>query len=166
MLARTTAEGRLGSVAAVGPHGSIWARTALVAPAIAIAPHRERGRPVRARTVYDEAVSTIALDGILQLVDDAEGRPCAVQLAPLGLPPVDGAALLPPRAAHDLFLLAFQRLYDAFGRPDHPSESGAPRSRDADASAAAVWDCDGYELVLAVRLADGAASVVLEIRTT
>jgi hypothetical protein len=113
------------------------------------------------------AVRTIGLDGILQLIDDAEGRADAVQVAPLGLPPVDGAALLPPRTALDLFLMGFARLLEAFGRPDHPSETGAPRSRDADASALAVWDFDHYEVVLAVRPADPTASaVVLEVRPT
>jgi hypothetical protein len=76
------------------------------------------------------AVRTIGLDGILQLIDDAEGRADAVQVAPLGLPP-------------------------------------APHSRDADASALAVWDFDHHEVVLAVRPADPTASaVVLEVRPT
>jgi hypothetical protein len=117
--------------------------------------------------VYHAGVRTIGLDAVLQLIDDAEGRADAVQIAPPGLPPVDGAALLPARAAVDVFLLALSRLFEAFGRPDHPSESGAPRSRDAHTSALAVWDFGAYEVVLAIRPADAStAAVVLEVRPT
>jgi hypothetical protein len=111
-------------------------------------------------------VQTVALDGVLQLIDDAEGRATTAQIAPPGLPPVAGGALLPLRQAHDLFLLAFQRLFEAFGRADHPRDDGDPGTgADADACALAVWELDGHEVALAVRPDEnGAASVVVEVR--
>jgi len=110
-------------------------------------------------------VQTVALDHLLQLIDDAEGRASVAEVAPPGLPPVEGGALLPVRQAHDLFLLAFQRLLEAFGRPDHPREDGEP-PEDTDAIALAAWSFDDYEVALAIRPAESAASVVLEIRAT
>lgn len=110
-------------------------------------------------------MQTVALDGLLQLIDDAEGRPCEAEIAPPGLPPVQGGALLPLRQAHDLFLLAFVRLSDAFGRPDIPREDGDPAEGDADASALACWDFDTYQVALAVKpQPDDAAAVVLLVR--
>ena len=108
-------------------------------------------------------VQTVALDGLLQLIDHAEGRASAAEVAPPGLPPVEGGALLPLRQAHDLFLLAFQRLFEAFGRPDHPREDGEPAD-DGESAALAVWDFEGYQVALTVKPAEGAASVVLEVR--
>lgn len=108
-------------------------------------------------------VQTVALDGLLQLIDSAEGRASAAEVAPPGLPPVEGGALLPLRQAHDLFLLAFQRLFEAFGRPDHPREDGEPAD-DGDTTVLAIWDFEGYQVALAVKPVESAGSVVLEIR--
>lgn len=109
------------------------------------------------------AVQTVALDGLLQLIEHAEGSARAAEVAPPGLPPVEGGALLPLRQAHDLFLLAFQRLFEAFGRPDHPREDGEPAD-GGESAALAIWDFDGYHVALAVRPTEDAASVVLEVR--
>lgn len=116
--------------------------------------------------MYDASVDTVALDKILQLIDEAEGRERSAHVAPPGLPASPGAPVtLPLRQAHDLFLLAFVRLADAFGRPDHPSEEGDHAHPLAmDTAALAVWDFDGYHLVLALSPEASGATVVVSIR--
>jgi hypothetical protein len=112
-------------------------------------------------------VRTIGLDELLLTIDAAEGRASTAWIGAPGLPADESSAWVTPRVASDLFLLAFARLLEAFSRPDHPSELGAPRVLEAEAASLAVWDFETHEVVLATRpRADGAVAVVLEVRPT